>query len=266
MSTPTPESGRPQTIFKHNKFKFLGAPLQDAKINRYNQKPQEPTCEMVPNKNEWAIKIYTNGQNDTKNNGVIQSNIDGRTMYAFWAGIAKIGASALECLIKGKPVKEGLNALVIKVDGHSFVGGRRSEQPHTLSKIHIGIDDKGIYFSPRAKDRPEINFYLTGGEYHSITGRIGEVVSEGSMLESCIYAIGVSEGYLHLCAQINKDHYISWQEIKAEKEKNQQGGGRQQYNQGGGGAPRNGYNQGGQQQQAPQGGGTDALFDDDLPM
>lgn len=263
MSTPTPGNGRPETIFKHSKFKFEADALPDAKANQYNQQPQKPTAEIVPVNNEWHIKVYTNSNGDTKNNGVIEAKMDARTFFSFFSSLSKVADSTFNKVIAGGE-QLGLNAVVIDNRGFSFQGGKRSDSAHTLATTHIGVDDRGIYFSIRASGRPECNFYLIGGEYHNIKGRVGKDAHAGGLLESALYAFGVAEGYLAIGAQVNKDHFISWPEMKAIKEQNKQ-------NFAGGGA-RGGYGQQNrpqpQQQQsyAPKPAASSNIFDDDIPM
>jgi hypothetical protein len=265
MSTPTHANGRPESIFKHSKFKFVADPLPDAKSNQYSGKPQEPTAEFVPINNEWHIKVYTNSTSDVKNNGVIEAKMDGDTFFAFFASLSKLGDAVFNKILTGATEFDGLNALVIDNRGFSFQGGKRSDKAHTLSKTHIGVDDRGIYFSVRSTGRPEINFYCAGGEYHSIKGRVGKTAMDGGHLESALYALGISEAYLNIASQINKDHYITWPELKAVKEQNKQRfqGGAQQGGRGGyTGQPKPQQNYA----PAPQQNANQGLFDDDIPM
>lgn len=264
MSNPTHANGRPESIFKHSKFKFVADALPDAKSNQYSGKPQVPTAEFVPVNNEWHIKVYTNSNGDTKNNGVIEAKMDGDTFFAVFAAISKIGDAVLNKALTGSAEIEGLNAVVFDNRGFSFQGGKRSDAAHTLSKTHVGVDDRGIYFSVRSSGRPEINFYLAGGEYHSVKARVGKNASDGGLIESALYALGIAEGYLSIASQINKDHFISWPELKAVKEQNKQkfqGGGQQ--------GNRGGYGQQSRPQQqsyAPAPAASQGLFDDDIPM
>lgn len=263
MSNPTANNGRPESIFKHSKFKFEAhSALPDAKLNTYNQKPQKPTLEIVPVNNEWHFKVYTNSQSDTKNNGVIQAAMDAKTYFTVMAAVSKVGDALFTKLVNGDEVVNGLNAVAFDNRGFSFMGGKRSPEPHTLSTVMVGIDDIGIYLSVRAKGRPECNFYMNSAEFHNIKARTGTTSHSGGQFESALYALGISEAYIQIGATINKDHFISWPEMKAIKEQNKQnfnGGNRGQHGAQGqqSHAPKN---------YAPQQSTSSSLFDDDIPM
>lgn len=198
--------------------------------------------------NQPRIDVYTNDPNDSKNdNGRIRAAFDTPTFFVFLENLREVIESP------GKTLR------AIQNRGYSFRGGKRSEQPETLSTAICGKEDDGrIYIEIVAERRPRVKFYFLPSNWHFLMDQTGNKLEEAQVTK--LYA----KAWLNIMQRLIP-HLLVTEYTEPPPRDNNGGGGWKGNNNGGGGGNRGGGNDwaGNTGNSAPaSNGGTD----DDFPF
>ena len=156
------QNQRKKIALDESKLKLSG-PQQDGGRGR-------PTLAVGLHKNQPRLDVYTNDPNDKTDNGRIRAAMDSLTFFALLESLNQVIESP------GKIMKAVQNR------GYSFRGGKRSEQPETLSTTIVGKDDDGrVYIEVVAERRPRIKFYFLSSNWHHLMDQSGNKLGEAEV-------------------------------------------------------------------------------------
>lgn len=216
----------------------LSAPAQPNAEERNGWKMQ-PRCVPSVYDNQPRFTVYTGVVNDM-NNGRIEANMDGPTMFALLQGIRDVAEKKIE-------------GFRIENRNFTFSKSGRSDKPLLISTTVVGIDKDGcMYMAILAykEDRPRIQFRFGPTEFHCMLDTSGNPVDIGT--QSRLFAHGWANMMEQFFARVMSVEYISYEDIKKRKEANARNRGGNNYRGGNGGG--NNYNQNRNQSQG--GGGN----------
>jgi uncharacterized membrane protein YgcG len=144
-----------------------------------------PTLAVGLHNNQPRLDVYTNDPNDKIDNGRIRAAFDSPTFFVFLESLREVVEH------DGKVIR------AIQNRGYSFRGGKRSEQPETLSTALVGKEDDGrVYLEVVAERRPRIKFYFMPSNWHHLMD------GQGNKLEQAQVSVLYARAWLNLMQRL----------------------------------------------------------------
>lgn len=215
------------------KLRLEARPLENSIVDKFNR-PRKPNIYFSVKDNQPQLTVRTNVQDD-KDYGKIDAALDAHTWSSILAAI-EMAANGTLTDADGSPIDK----LYFDCKGYVFPGGKRSEQPVVKNMVIVGLtENREVYMSVVARERPNIQFIFGPSEWHEVNGNDGRPVN--NHLKAKLYAMGYVKLMRDLTTSVLITEYKTPDQITAEKEARKQNRGGGNYGGGNSGGNGGGY-------------------------